>query len=89
MIGLVSVIAVSLINILLFKSSMVALLVNIAVVIVFLFYIAFDAQNIKRIYAQAQNSENLGAIALVASISLVLDFINIFISLLSIFGDSN
>lgn len=89
MIGLISIIAVSLINILLFKSTLVMLLVNIAVVVVFLFYIAFDAQNIKQIYAQAQASENLGAIALVASINLVLDFVNVFISLLSIFGDSN
>ncbi|MQS53125.1 Bax inhibitor-1 family protein [Companilactobacillus mishanensis] len=89
MIGLISIIVVSLINILIFKSSMIMLLINIAVVVIFLFYIAFDSQNIKRIYAQAEGSESLGAIALVASINLVLDFINVFMSLLSIFGDSN
>lgn len=89
MIGLISIIAISLINLLLFKSSLVMLLINIAIVVVFLFYIAFDAQNIKRIYQQAQGSENLGAIALVASINLVMDFINVLLSLLSIFGDNN
>lgn len=89
MIGLISIIAISLINLLLFKSSLVMLLINIAIVVVFLFYIAFDAQNIKRIYEQAQGSENLGAIALVASINLVMDFINVLLSLLSIFGDNN
>lgn len=89
LIGLISIIIVSVLNIAVFHSSMAALLINIAVIVVFLFYIAFDSQNIKRIYNSAQNSETLGAIALVASISLVLDFINIFLSLLSIFGDSN
>ncbi|AKP67430.1 Bax inhibitor-1/YccA family protein [Companilactobacillus ginsenosidimutans] len=86
MIGLISIIVVSLINLLIFKSSLVMLLVNIAIVIIFLFYIAFDSQNIKAIYNNAQGSENLGAIALVASINLVLDFVNLFMSLLSIFG---
>ena len=63
--------------------------INIAIIVVFLFYIAFDSQNIKRIYAQAQGSENLGAIALIASINLVLDFINVLLSILQIFGDNN
>lgn len=89
LIGLISIIVVSFLNIVIFHSTVAALLVNIAVIIVFLFYIAFDSQKIKRIYANAQGSENLGAIALVASISLVMDFINIFLSILSIFGDSN
>ncbi|WP_125568231.1 Bax inhibitor-1/YccA family protein [Companilactobacillus insicii] len=89
LIGLISIIVVSFINLVIFHSTVAALLVNIAVIIVFLFYIAFDSQNIKRIYTSAQGSENLGAIALVASISLVMDFINIFLSILSLFGDSN
>lgn len=89
MIGLISVIAVSVINLLIFKSSLLNLGVNIAIIVVFLFYIAFDSQNIKRIYEQAKSSENLGAIALVASINLVLDFINVFLSLLQIFGNNN
>lgn len=89
LIGLISIIIVSFLNIVIFHSTFAALLVNIAVILVFLFYIAFDSQNIKRIYANAQGSQNIGAIALVASISLVMDFINIFLSILSIFGDSN
>ncbi|APX71745.1 Bax inhibitor-1 family protein [Companilactobacillus allii] len=89
LIGLISIIVVSFLNIVIFHSTVAALLVNIAVILVFLFYIAFDSQNIKRIYTSAQGSQNLGAIALVASISLVMDFINIFLSILSIFGDSN
>ncbi|WP_300559797.1 Bax inhibitor-1 family protein [Companilactobacillus sp.] len=89
LIGLISIIAVSIINLVFFKSSLLMLGINIAVIVVFLFYIAFDAQNIKRIYEQAQGSETLGAIALVASINLVLDFINVLLSLLSIFGNNN
>jgi FtsH-binding integral membrane protein len=89
MIGLISIIAVSIINLIFFKSGLMMLLVNIAVVVIFLFYIAFDAQNIKAIYNKAADSENLGAIALVASINLVLDFINVFLSILQIFGNNN
>ncbi|WP_125763466.1 Bax inhibitor-1/YccA family protein [Companilactobacillus hulinensis] len=89
LIGLISIIIVSFLNIVIFHSTVAALLVNIAVILVFLFYIAFDSQNIKRIYTSSQGSQNLGAIALVASISLVMDFINIFLSILSIFGNRN
>jgi Integral membrane protein, interacts with FtsH len=86
MIGLISVIIVSMINVFIFKSAPVMILVSIATIIIFLFYIAFDSQNIKRIYTNAQGSENIGAIALVASVSLVLDFINLLLSILTIFG---
>jgi len=89
MIGLISIIAVEAINLFIFKSSAIMMLVSAAIIIIFLFYIAFDSQNIKRIYQNNSGSQSLGAIALFASVNLVLDFINLFLSILQIFGNNN
>lgn len=89
MIGLLSVIVIEAINIFIFKSTAMMMLVSAAIVILFLFYIAFDSQNIKRIYQSNAGSESLGAIALLASVNLVMDFINLFLSIIQIFGDNN
>lgn len=89
MIGIISIIAIEAINLLIFKSTPLMMLVSAAIVILFLFYIAFDSQNIKRIYQNNSTSNSLGAIALLASVTLVLDFINVFLSLLQLFGDNN
>jgi len=89
MIGLISIIAVEAINLLIFKSSALMMVVSAAIIIIFLFYIAFDSQNIKRIYQNNSGSQSLGAIALFASVNLVLDFINLFLSILQIFGNNN
>lgn len=89
MTGLFAIIAVELINVLIFKSSPLMMLTSAAIIILFLFYIAYDSQNIKRIYANNSTSQSLGALALVASVNLVLDFINVFLSILQIFGNNN
>ncbi|MQS76235.1 hypothetical protein FHL06_07525 [Lactobacillus halodurans] len=89
MIGLISIIVVEALNIFLFKSAPLMMFISAAIIIIFLFYIAFDSQNIKRIYQNNAGSESLGAIALFASVNLVLDFINLFLSILQLFGDSN
>lgn len=87
--GLISIIVVEFINVLIFKSTPLMMLTSAAIIILFLFYIAFDSQNIKRIYQNNSGSESLGAIALVASVNLVLDFINLFLSIIQIFGNNN
>lgn len=86
---LISIIAVEAINLLIFKSTPLMMLVSAAIIILFLFYIAFDSQNIKRIYAQNSTSSSLGALALLASVNLVMDFINLFLSILQLFGNNN
>lgn len=87
--GLIAIIVVEFINVLIFKSTPLLMLTSAAIIILFLFYIAFDSQNIKRIYQNNSNSESLGAIALVASVNLVLDFVNLFMSIIQIFGNNN
>lgn len=88
LIGLVAILVVSLLDVFLFKSPMIALIINILTIVIFMGYIAFDSQDLKRIYANSQG-QNLGALALVASVNLVLDFINLLINLLAIFGNDN
>lgn len=88
MTGLIAVIIVSILNLVLFKSTIMMLIISAVTTILFLGLIAWDSQNLKRIYYQSQGA-NLGAIALVASVNLVLDFINLFLSLLSLFGNDN
>ena len=87
--GIIAIIVVEFMNVLIFKSTPLLMLTSAAIIILFLFYIAFDSQNIKRIYQNYSGSESLGAIALVASVSLVMDFINLFLSIIQIFGDNN
>ena len=50
---------------------------------------AYDTQKMKEILAQSEDagSENMHKIALLCSLSLYLDFINLFLYLLHIFGD--
>lgn len=56
-------------------------------VIVFVIYIAFDVQKIKRIYLSESMEED--NIAIYGALQLYLDFINIFLDLIRIFGDNN
>ena len=53
--------------------------------IIFVIYIAYDVQVIKRNYFLIENEENL---AIYGALQLYLDFINIFIRLLRLFGKS-
>lgn len=54
-------------------------------IIVFIGFIAFDVQKIKRYAAEEPDNENL---AIFGALELYLDFINIFIDLLRLFGNS-
>ena len=80
-IGLIAVIIASIIN-LFIGSSLLAMVVSACAIIVFLGLTAYDTQRIREMVSEddANNIEVLGAL------SLYLNFINIFLSLLSLFG---
>ena len=82
-IGLIAVIIVSIINVLLIHSSGLALGISILVIILFLGVTAYDVQKIMRLSEQGIPEDN---VAVYGALSLYLDFINIFIELLRIFG---
>ena len=54
-------------------------------VLVFIVYIAFDVQKVKQLYEQNVLPED--NLAIYGALQLYLDFINIFLDLLRIFGD--
>lgn len=86
MVALFALIIVSVVNIFM-RSAAFDLFVTILGLVIFAAYTVYDINMIKRLYAQMyQNEVAVSAIAVYAAFSLYLDFINIFIRLLTLFG---
>ena len=84
--ALIGLIIASLVN-LFMRSPMLDLIVSYAGVLVFVGLTAWDTQKIKQMLAmQEYADEGAQKIALMGALSLYLDFINLFIYLLRIFG---
>lgn len=86
--GLVGIIIASLINIFL-RSEMLHFVTSAIGVLVFTGLTAWDTQRIKETYYAAHDRETLTKIAVMGALSLYLDFINLFIMLLRLFGNRN
>ena len=83
--GLFGIIIASLVN-LFMKSEMAYFVISIIGVLVFVGLTAYDTQSIKNMY-YAGDSEDIGSKkALMGALRLYLDFINLFILLLQLFG---
>ena len=86
--GLIGIIVASLVNIFL-ASSAVQFAVSVLGVLIFAGLTAYDTQNIKNTYLQMRAAEGeayLGKAAIMGALSLYLNFINMFMMLLSLFG---
>ena len=69
------------------RSSHAEYLFSVIGVVVFCLLTAYDVQKIKRLFMSLQGSgQDLAKIALLGALTLYLDFINLFISLLHIMG---
>jgi hypothetical protein len=85
--GLIGIIIASLVNIFL-KSSALQFAVSVLGVIVFIGLTAYDSQRIKQLYYQVSTSaEMVSKMAVVGALSLYMNFINLFMSLLHLFGE--
>jgi FtsH-binding integral membrane protein len=87
--GVVGLIIAMIINIFI-ASSALAFAISVIGVLVFAGLTAYDTQKIKTTYiemARSGNEEWLGKAAIMGALSLYLDFINMFMFLLSIFGN--
>ena len=87
--GLIGIIVASIVNIFL-ASSAVAFAVSVIGVLIFAGLTAYDTQNIKNTYLQmayAGDQEWLSKAAISGALSLYLDFINLFMMLLSLLGN--
>lgn len=83
--GLIGIIIVSVVNLFLIKSSMMDTIICGVGVLIFVGLTAYDAQKIKRLAAVSNNS-NVLSLALLGAFELYLDFINLFLKLLRLFG---
>lgn len=84
--GLIAVIIMSIINMFTQNSSF-GIIISIISVVIFLGLTAWDMQMLKRIYNHYQgNEEELQKMTIYGALNLYLDFVNIFLELLSLFG---
>jgi FtsH-binding integral membrane protein len=86
MMGLIGLIIASIVNIFL-ASSMLEFAISAIGVLVFVGLTAYDTQKIKEMYLESDGSEVMGKKALMGALSLYLDFINLFLMLLRLFGN--
>ena len=85
MMGLIGIIIASLVNIFM-KSSMMYFVISILGVLIFVGLTAYDTQKIKNMYVASDSGELIGKKAVMGALTLYLDFINLFIMLLRLFG---
>ncbi len=86
--GLIGVIIASLVN-LFVASSALQFAISVIGVLVFAGLTAYDTQRIKEMYYVGDDGTVAGRKAIMGALSLYLNFINMFVMLLSLFGNRN
>jgi hypothetical protein len=83
--GLVGILVAMLINIFL-QSSAMAFAISVIGVLLFAGLTAYDTQRIKSMYAYVAGTDFMGKSVIMGALSLYLDFVNMFMFLLQLFG---
>ncbi|MDX2127919.1 MAG: Bax inhibitor-1/YccA family protein [Chloroherpetonaceae bacterium] len=86
--ALIGMVIAGLVNIFL-GSSMLSMIISAIGVVVFTGLTAYDMQRIKEMASAALDGESEGKIAVMGALSMYLNFINLFLSLLQLFGGRN
>lgn len=89
MMALIGLIIATVVNIF-WQNSMMASILNYAGVIIFVGLTAYDTQKIKVMFQQVQHAginDETNKLALMGSLTLYLDFINLFLYILRLFGN--
>ena len=86
MMGLIGIIIASVVNIFI-GSTALQFGISVIGVLVFVGLTAYDTQAIREMYSELDDSEVHGKKAIMGALRLYLDFINLFIMLLHIFGE--
>lgn len=84
--GVIGIFIASLVN-LFVRSSGFSLLLSVLTVFIFTGLTAYDVQRIRYMYSEMDGNEINSKKAIFGALQLYLDFINIFLSLLHLFGD--
>lgn len=85
MMGLIGIIIASIVNIFV-GSTALQFAISVIGVLVFVGLTAYDTQKIKEMYWEADDRETHGKKAVMGALNLYLDFINLFVMLLQLFG---
>lgn len=85
--GLFGLIGATLLNVFVFQSGAFDLMISIVGVLIFAGLTAWDTQMIKNEYAHVAGTSYEGKAVIMAALNLYLDFINMFLYLLRIFGN--
>lgn len=88
MMGLIGIIIASVVNIFM-ASSALAFGISVLGVLIFVGLTAYDTQRIKQMYYEGDGAEVMSKKAIMGATSLYLDFINLFLMLLRLFGNRN
>ncbi|VAW19134.1 Inner membrane protein YbhL [hydrothermal vent metagenome] len=88
MMGLIGLIIASVVNIFM-QSSALEFGISVLGVLIFVGLTAYDTQKIKEMYVELDSSEVMGKKAIMGALRLYLDFINLFLMLLRLFGNRN
>lgn len=83
--GLIGIIIASIVNMFL-QSSAMHFVISVIGVLIFVGLTAYDTQKIKSLYREADGSETVTKKAIMGALTLYLDFINLFLMLLRLFG---
>ena len=86
--GVVGIIVAMLLNAFIFQSSALSVVISVIGVLIFAGLTAYDTQKIKSIYAYVAGTPEQGKVAIMGALNLYLDFINMFLFLLRLFGSS-
>ncbi|WP_421693151.1 Bax inhibitor-1/YccA family protein [Aestuariivirga sp.] len=86
--GLIGIIVASLVNIFL-ASSGLAWVISVLGVLIFTGLTAYDTQKIKEMYLESDDGTVSGRKAIMGALNLYLDFINLFLMMLRLFGNRN
>ncbi len=86
--GLIGIIIASVVNMFLASAAM-EFAISVIGVLIFTGLTAYDTQRIKEMYLESDSSEMSGKKAIMGALSLYLDFLNLFLMLLRLFGSRN
>lgn len=86
--GLIGIIIASVVNLLIFQSSIMDYVISLLGVLIFTGLTAYDVQKLKRIGSTVENASEMGRkLTIMGALTLYLDFINLFLFLLRFLGN--
>ena len=86
--GLVGIIIAGVVNMFL-QSAAMHFAISVIGVLVFVGLTAYDTQKIKNMYLEADSAEVATKKAVMGAVTLYLDYVNLFLMLLRLFGNRN